>query len=86
MYCEFLYKKFGKQNYSVGVDAACFLIINLTPDSFSDGSELNTNAEYQLLQIDKFVELGIDAIDIGAESSKPGSESIPSTEYGELQP
>lgn len=54
-------------------------ILNVTPDSFSDGGKyLNPDiaAEYGIEMIDK----GADIIDIGGESSRPGSESISSEE------
>lgn len=50
-------------------------ILNVTPDSFSDGGkflEKNVAVKYALKMIDD----GIDIIDIGGESTQPGSESI----------
>jgi len=50
-------------------------ILNVTPDSFSDGGKyLNPDiaAEYGIEMIDR----GADIIDIGGESTRPGSESI----------
>ncbi|HEY4755095.1 MAG TPA: dihydropteroate synthase [Ignavibacteriaceae bacterium] len=54
-------------------------ILNVTPDSFSDGGKyLNPDiaAEHGIEMIDK----GADIIDIGGESTRPGSESIPADE------
>lgn len=54
-------------------------ILNVTPDSFSDGGKyLNPDiaAEHGIEMIDK----GADLIDIGGESNRPGSESISSEE------
>ncbi len=50
-------------------------ILNLTPDSFSDGGEYNDldSAVERAVEIE---EAGADIIDIGAESSRPGSERI----------
>lgn len=50
-------------------------VLNLTPDSFSDGGEFLDfeNAKKQLL---KLVEDGADIIDIGAESTKPYSSTV----------
>lgn len=50
-------------------------ILNVTPDSFSDGGKYSSPddaAEYGIQMIDN----GADIIDIGGESSRPGSESI----------
>ena len=50
-------------------------ILNLTPDSFSDGGKYNT--EYKALKkVEEFINEDVDIIDIGAESSKPGSKRI----------
>ncbi len=50
-------------------------ILNLTPDSFSDGGKYNDldSAVERAVEIEK---AGADIIDIGAESSRPGSERI----------
>jgi len=50
-------------------------ILNLTPDSFSDGGQYNDLD----LAVERAVEMekaGADMIDIGAESSRPGSQRI----------
>ena len=46
-------------------------IVNVTPDSFSDGGEYNPNE-----QVVKLIEDGADIIDIGGESTKPNAEPI----------
>ncbi len=50
-------------------------ILNVTPDSFSDGGTFFT-AEPAVVQAMKMVEEGADIIDIGGESTRPGSESV----------
>ena len=45
-------------------------ILNLTPDSFSDGGKFN-NQEQALQHLNYMVEHGADIIDIGAESTRP---------------
>ena len=57
-------------------------IINLTPDSFSgdglmDGSDIVKNSLRQAMQ---FVSEGADILDLGAESSRPGAESVSAEE------
>ena len=50
-------------------------VINLTPDSFSDGGDLNTTAKV-LDQVKSFLSNGVDVIDLGAQSTRPGAEEI----------
>ena len=50
-------------------------IINITPDSFYKDSQSNSINKIQL-KIDSFIKNKVDIIDIGAESSKPGSYQI----------
>jgi dihydropteroate synthase len=50
-------------------------ILNLTPDSFYDGGKWGNKKEL-LSQVERWVELGIDFIDVGCESSRPGSIPI----------
>jgi len=54
-------------------------VLNLTPDSFSDGGKFNNLqlAYKQALNLNKF---GADIIDIGGESTRPGSSAISVTE------
>ncbi|MBK9099823.1 MAG: dihydropteroate synthase [bacterium] len=50
-------------------------ILNVTPDSFSDGGKYfdqNSATNYAL----KMIDAGIDIIDIGGESTRPGSEPV----------
>jgi len=46
-------------------------ILNVTPDSFSDGGKWNTR-DMALRHMEEMVRDGADIIDIGAESSRPG--------------
>ena len=50
-------------------------IINLTPDSFSDGGDLSS-VEEVLNQVNNFVLNGVDIIDLGAQSTRPGAIEI----------
>ncbi|MVT13387.1 MAG: dihydropteroate synthase [Euryarchaeota archaeon] len=54
-------------------------ILNVTPDSFSDGG-MYMKRERALEHAKKMVEEGADIIDIGAESTRPGSRPIDSKE------
>lgn len=50
-------------------------ILNVTPDSFSDGG-LWQNLDQALAQATRMVEQGAAAIDVGGESTRPGSREI----------
>ena len=50
-------------------------ILNLTPDSFSDGGDF-FDLEKALIQVEKFINYGVDVIDIGAQSTRPGAEEV----------
>ena len=50
-------------------------IINVTPDSFYDGG-IYTSIDQILLHVDKMIKEGVDIVDIGGESSRPGSQRI----------
>ncbi len=51
-------------------------ILNVTPDSFSDGGEFN-NLSDAIAQAEKLVKSGADLLDIGGQSTRPGAEIIP---------
>ena len=57
-------------------------VLNLTPDSFSDGGKFNSFKKADK-RIKKMVDAGADIIDVGGESTRPGSKIIP--EKNELQ-
>jgi len=50
-------------------------ILNVTPDSFSDGGKFN-DFDRAMYQADKMISEGADLLDIGAESSRPGAEKV----------
>ena len=54
-------------------------ILNITPDSFSDGGDF-FNIKKALKQAEKFVTFGVDIIDLGAQSTRPGAEEVGSKE------
>lgn len=51
-------------------------IVNLTEDSFSGDGLVNKGTDSIIKKIDEYIKLGADIIDIGAESTKPGSSPI----------
>ena len=50
-------------------------VLNLTPDSFSDGGEIVT-VDDALRRAEQMIEEGADIIDIGGESTRPGSKQV----------
>lgn len=54
-------------------------ILNVTPDSFSDGGRFNRLDE-ALRRAESMVECGVDIIDIGGESTRPGAIVVPAAE------
>src|ERR687887_2716590 len=51
-------------------------ILNVTPDSFSDGG-LNFRPADAIASVRRMVEEGAAIVDIGGESTRPGSEGVP---------
>jgi len=61
-------------------------IINLTPDSFSDGEENQTWAAVET-RIDALIESGVHILDFGAESTRPGAKPLTAAEeWSRLEP
>jgi dihydropteroate synthase len=54
-------------------------ILNITPDSFSDGGEYY-GIDAAVLRCGEMIRAGADIIDIGGESSRPGSQKISAEE------
>ncbi len=50
-------------------------ILNVTPDSFSDGGKFN-NLDRALVQAESMIDDGADIIDIGGESTRPNAEPV----------
>ncbi len=58
-----------------GVRPLVMGVLNVTPDSFSDGGRF-LDPQYALDQAQHMIAAGVDIIDVGAESSRPGSVGI----------
>jgi len=71
----FLYR-FGNITYDLGQRTFVMGVLNVTPDSFSDGGKYNDldSAAARAVEMEKE---GADFIDIGGQSTRPGSEEIP---------
>jgi dihydropteroate synthase len=51
-------------------------ILNITPDSFSDGGDYYNNPQKAVERVKQMLAEGADSIDIGGESTRPGSEQV----------
>src|ERR1700677_1599380 len=73
------YWKLRESEMQLGERTLIMGVLNVTPDSFSDGGRFNDpdNAYARALELE---EQGADIIDIGAESTKPGSNRISADE------
>lgn len=61
-------------------------ILNVTPDSFFDGGRY-TSSNDQVAHVERMLDEGATLIDIGAASSRPGSELLsPAGEWARLEP
>lgn len=54
-------------------------ILNVTPDSFSDGGKFN-HVDAAVRQVGQMLAEGADIIDVGGESTRPGSDPVSSAE------
>ncbi len=57
-------------------------VLNVTPDSFSDGGQYTT-VDRALRRVEQMVKAGVDLVDVGGESSRPGA--VPVSEEEELR-
>ncbi|HEY3824717.1 MAG TPA: dihydropteroate synthase [Bryobacteraceae bacterium] len=73
------YWKLREREIHLGERTLIMGVLNITPDSFSDGGRFNDpdRAYARALELD---EQGADIIDVGAESTKPGSHRITADE------
>lgn len=58
----------GQRTYVMG-------ILNVTPDSFSDGGEFHS-VDAALTQAQQLVRAGVDILDVGGQSTRPGAETV----------
>ena len=62
-------------------------IVNLTPDSFSDGGTYSRSARASLAHAERLLAEGAHILDIGGESTRPGATHVsPEEEWVRLQP
>lgn len=60
----------GNKNFEIGKRTYIMGILNVTPDSFSDGGKFN-NLDNALFHAKELIDQGADLIDVGGESTRP---------------
>jgi dihydropteroate synthase len=71
--------QFGRFNFPLqgaGARPRVMGILNVTPDSFSDGGQYQS-LEFAISHAEQMMLEGVDIIDVGGESSRPGAPSLP---------
>ena len=69
----------GNRDFSIGNHTYVMGILNLTPDSFSDGGKYN-QMDAAFFHAEEMIKDGADIIDVGGESTRPGYEQISAEE------
>ena len=75
----------GSRSLPLGKRTLVMGVVNVTPDSFSDGGahfDRDLAVEYGL----RLLEDGADIVDVGGESTRPGAKVLPSTESAATAP
>ena len=74
--------------FEIGLDKPKIMgIVNLTPDSFSDGGVYSQNAQTALAHAERLLKEGADILDIGGESTRPGADYVsPEEEWARIEP
>jgi len=71
--------KIGNKTWELGKRTYIMGILNVTPDSFSDGGQFS-NTDDALAQAEKMKREGADIIDVGGESTRPGARPVKAAE------
>lgn len=71
--------KIGNKEFDTAKHTYIMGILNVTPDSFSDGGKWN-GYEAAMRHAEELLEGGTDILDIGGESTRPGHQQITSEE------
>ena len=71
--------RIGNKEFDVKNNVYIMGILNVTPDSFSDGGKFN-NFDRAMEQVEKMINEGADIIDVGGESTRPGHIQISENE------
>ncbi len=63
--------RIGNREFDIGTHTYVMGILNVTPDSFSDGGNY-TQTDCAMRRVEEMIGEGVDIIDIGGESTRPG--------------
>ena len=69
------YWQLARESWLLPPGGAVMGILNVTPDSFSDGG-LHADVDAAVLHAGRMLAAGADIIDIGGESTRPGAEEL----------
>jgi dihydropteroate synthase len=67
--------RIGNREFDVKNHTYVFGILNVTPDSFSDGGKWN-GTDAALRHVEEMLKQGMDVVDVGGESTRPGYQMI----------
>jgi dihydropteroate synthase len=80
------YLQCGRFGFTLDNKAVVMGILNITPDSFSDGGSFN-KLEFAISRAEEMVAAGAGMIDIGGESTRPGAPAVSvAEELGRVMP
>ena len=68
--------RIGNREFDTKNETYIMGILNVNPDSFSDGGKFN-HMDDALAHAEQMIRDGADIIDIGGESTRPGSPAVP---------
>ena len=71
--------RLARRSVPLGGRTLIFGILNVTPDSFSDGGRW-LDPDRAVERAEEMVREGADGIDVGGESTRPGSRTVPASE------
>src|SRR3989442_3623853 len=71
--------KLNRRSLPYGERTLVMGVLNVTPDSFSDGGQF-FSADKAIAHAEQMIAEGADIIDVGGESTRPGSEFISAEE------
>src|SRR5688500_6374850 len=69
----------GNRTLPIGERTLIMGVLNVTPDSFSDGNQF-LNFDKAIAHAEQMIEEGADIIDVGGESTRPGGEPVTAEE------
>ena len=69
------YLQCGRYGFDLDARPLVMGILNVTPDSFSDGGRFQS-LEFAVSRAEEMISEGVDLIDIGGESTRPGSPPV----------